>query len=55
MWIEETTDFIRRGSAWGPNGFPVFNQDKFVDQLVLYGNLIIPGPRYQAVITGILE
>lgn len=55
MWIEETTDFVRRGAAWGPNGFPVFNQDQFVDQLVLYGNLIIPGPRYQAIITGILE
>lgn len=55
MWIEETTDFVRRGAAWGPNGFPVFNQDKFIDQLILYGDLIVPGPRYQAVITGILE
>lgn len=50
LWLMKGMDFVRRGEAFGDNGFPVFNQDAFVDQLVIYGNLIIPGPRYQFVI-----
>jgi len=47
LWLMDGVDFVRRGQDFGPNGFPVFNQDAFVDQLIVYGNLIIPGPRYQ--------
>jgi hypothetical protein len=46
LWLMEGCDFVRRGADFGPNGFPVFNQDAFVDQLIAYGNFIVPGPRY---------
>ena len=46
LWLMEGCDFVRRGADFGPNGFPVFNQDAFVDQLICYGNFIVPGPRY---------
>lgn len=41
-------DFVRRSalSGFGDTGFPVTNQDMFVDQLVTYGNFTVPGPRY---------
>jgi hypothetical protein len=53
LWLMEGMDFVRRGQDFGPNGFPVYNQDFFVDQIVCYGDLIIPGPRYQAVIQNV--
>jgi hypothetical protein len=46
LWLMEGMDFVRRGAQFGPNGFPVYNQDTFVDQLIAYGNFIVPGPRY---------
>lgn len=46
LWLMEGCDFVRRGSDFGPNGFPVFNQDAFVDQIIVYGNFIVPGPRF---------
>lgn len=46
LWLMEGCDFVRRGEQFGPNGFPVFNQDAYVDQLIAYGNFIVPGPRY---------
>lgn len=55
LWLMEGYDFIRRGKQFGELGFPVFNQDAFVDQLIVYGDLVCPGPRYQALITGIVE
>ena len=53
LWLMEGVDFVRRGADFGPNGFPVFNQDAFVDQLIVYGDFIVPGPRYQAQIQNI--
>ena len=53
LWLMEGVDFVRRGADFGPNGFPVFNQDAFVDQLIVYGDFIIPGTRYQAQIQNI--
>lgn len=55
LWLMEGVDFIRRGSSYGPLGFPIPNQDAFVDQLIVYGDLIVTGPRFQATITGIVE
>lgn len=46
LWLMEGADFIRRGEAFGENGFPVFNQDAFVDQLIVYLDFIVPGPRF---------
>jgi hypothetical protein len=46
LWLMEGADFVRRGEAFGENGFPVFNQDAFVDQLIVYGNFVVPGPRF---------
>lgn len=40
-------DFVRRSVRdFTGNGFPVFNQDMMVDQLIAYGNFAVPGPRY---------
>lgn len=55
LWLMDGSDFIRRGSQYGEEGFPVPQQDAYIDQLIVYGDLIVPGPRYQAVITGITE
>jgi len=55
LWLMDGVDFIRRGAEYGKEGFPIPNQDAFVDQLIVYGDLIVTGPRYQSVITGILE
>jgi len=46
LWLMDGVDFVRRGADFGPNGFPVFNQDAFVDQIIVYGDFIVPGPRY---------
>ena len=46
LWLMNGADFVRRGEKFGPNGFPVYNQDAFVDQIIVYGDLIVPGPRY---------
>ena len=46
LWLMEGCDFVRRGADFGPNGFPVYNQDAFVDQIIVYGNFIVPGPRF---------
>lgn len=51
LWLMEGVDFVRRGADFGPNGFPVFNQDAFVDQLIVYGNFIVPGPRFNFQLT----
>lgn len=53
LWLMEGMDFVRRGQDFGPNGFPVYNQDFFVDQIVVYGDLIVPGPKYSAKLTGV--
>lgn len=56
LWILEGNDFIRRSQKDGfSNGFPVVNQDSYVDQLIIYGDLIVPGPRYQAVLNNVRE
>jgi hypothetical protein len=58
LWLMDGKDFVRRSAVTGgggTDGFPIPNQDAFVDQLIVYGDLVIPGPRYQAVITGITE
>lgn len=55
MWFMDGVDFIRRGRAYGENGFPVPNQDMFIDQLQIYADLIVPGPRYQARIKNVME
>src|SRR6185437_16207880 len=40
-------DFVRRSAVEGyTEGFPVFNQDMKVDQLIAYGDFTVPGPRY---------
>ena len=50
MIFLEGRDFVRRStlSGFGDTGFPVFNQDMYVDQLVAYGDFAVPGPRYNA-------
>lgn len=53
VWIMEGVDFVRRSGE--PLGFPVPTQDAFVDQLIAYLNLIIPGPRYQSLLYGLAE
>lgn len=47
LWLMTGMDFVRRGADFGDNGFPVFNQDAFVDQIIVYGDFIVPGPRFQ--------
>ncbi len=53
LWLMEGMDFVRRGQDFGPNGFPVYNQDYFVDQIVVYGDLVVPGPRFQGLIQNV--
>jgi hypothetical protein len=53
LWIMKGYDFVRRGAKISPNGFPVYNQDAFIDQLILYGDLIITGPRFQSLVTNV--
>lgn len=53
LWIMQGYEFIRRGKIMTPNGFAVYNQDMYVDQLVCYGDLIVTGPRFQAVVKSV--
>ncbi|TAK94591.1 phage major capsid protein [Patescibacteria group bacterium] len=53
VWIMDGCDFVRRSGE--PLGFPVPTQDAFVDQLIAYLDLIIPGPRYQSKLTNLAE
>jgi len=55
MWCMEGHDFVRRSQSagFGDTGFPVFNSDMYVDQLHIYGDFIVPGPRYQVKITNV--
>lgn len=47
-------DFVRRSAVEGfAEGFPVYNQDAKVDQLVVYGNFTVPGPRYNAQVQNV--
>lgn len=48
-------DFVRRSvlEGFGETGFPVFNQDMHVDQLVAYGDICVAGPRYNAQLTNL--
>lgn len=41
-------DFVRRSAinGFGETGFPVFNQDMYVDQIIAYGDFCVAGPRY---------
>ncbi len=57
LWLMEGKDFVRRAASEGysEKGFPIPNQDAFVDQLIVYGNLVIPGPRYQALLYNLTE
>ena len=52
MIFLEGRDFVRRSvlSGFGETGFPVFNQDMYVDQLINYGDFAVAGPRYCAQI-----
>jgi len=53
LYLMEGRDFVRRGRAEGftERGFPVPNQDKYIDQIICSGNLVVPGPRFQVHIT----
>ena len=55
MCFLEGHDFIRRSTRYGfgETGFPVFNQDMLVDQLIAYGDFTVPGPRYHFQATSI--
>lgn len=53
LWMMEGNDFVRRGRSMGKDGFLVYNQDSYMDQLQLYGNLIVTGPRFQAADTAV--
>jgi len=53
LWLMKGYDFVRRGAKQGAQGFPVYNQDAFVDQIICYGNLIVNGPRFQARISNV--
>lgn len=49
LWFIEGNDFVRRGRTMGRDGFLVYNQDAYVDQIICYGDLIFTGPRFQAL------
>ena len=53
LWLMDGMDFVRRGASFGEAGFPVWNQDAFVDQLIIYGDLICPGPRFEAQVQNV--
>lgn len=55
LWLMEGRDMVRRAKLYGfdDRGFPVHNQDKFVDQLIISGNLVCASPRLNAVITSL--
>jgi hypothetical protein len=53
LWIMKGYDFVRRGRTLGKDGFAVFNQDAYIDQFIVYGDLIVTGPRFQAVIQNV--
>lgn len=50
LWLMEGRDMVRRAKLYGfdDRGFPVHNQDKFVDQLIISGNLVCASPRLNA-------
>jgi hypothetical protein len=54
LWLMEGADMLRRGSSEGPHGFPVYNVDAYIDQLICYGDIVVPGPRYQAAIFNVV-
>lgn len=53
FWVMQGYDFVRRGRIMGKDGFAVFNQDAYIDQMIIYGDLIFTGPRFQAVCSNI--
>lgn len=57
LWLMEGRDMVRRAKIYGfdDRGFPVHNQDKFVDQLICSGNLVCASPRLQTHIYGIKQ
>ncbi|HVM97651.1 MAG TPA: phage major capsid protein [Candidatus Acidoferrales bacterium] len=56
LWIGEGNDFIRRSRRDGfPDGYPNPVQDSYVDQVIVYGDLIVTGPRFQAAVHNIAE
>lgn len=42
-------DMVSRAAAsgYGEKGFPVYNADAYVNQIICMGNLVCPGPRFQ--------
>ena len=53
LYLMEGRDFVRRARAegYGERGFPVPNQDKYIDQIICSGNLCVPGPRFHVHVT----
>lgn len=53
LWMMEGDDFVRRGARMGKDGFLVYNQDAYIDQIYVYGDLIVTGSRFQAAATSV--
>lgn len=55
LWLMEGRDMVRRGKLYGfdDRGFPVFDQDKNVDQLIISGDLVCASPRLNTLITNL--
>lgn len=47
FWVMPGRDFTLR------DRFEIYNQDAWVSQMLLYGNLICTGPRFQAVVSNV--
>ena len=56
-WVCKGKDIQRRSAEFGftkdSGGFPVFNMDATVDQLITYSNLVVKGPRYSGRISSV--
>lgn len=48
LYLLKGRDFVSRAQAegFGKTGFPVYNQDAYVNQIIAMGNLVSPGPRF---------
>lgn len=54
MYFLNGHDFVRRSTRdLNGEGFPVFNQDMRVDQLIAYGDFVVPMPRFSGQIQNV--